>query len=68
MEDKESIDILKGLLERGVLTPKEEEAVCSAIGVLSWTTLAESRLKGLKDQIMHRYFLILVIFSIVPKI
>lgn len=50
MKDKESIEILKGLLERGVLTPKEEEAVRSAIGVLSWTTLAESRLRGLKSR------------------
>lgn len=50
MKDKESIEILKGLLERGVLTPEEEEAVRSAIGVLSWTTLAESRIKGLKGR------------------
>lgn len=50
MEDKKSIEILKGLLERGVLTPEEEEAVRSAIGVLSWTTLSESRLKGLKEK------------------
>lgn len=50
MKDKEAIEILKGLLERGVLTPEEEEAVRSAIGVLSWTTLAESRMKGLKEK------------------
>ncbi|OGZ19480.1 MAG: hypothetical protein A2494_01775 [Candidatus Lloydbacteria bacterium RIFOXYC12_FULL_46_25] len=50
MEDKKSIEILKGLLERGVLVPEEEEAVRSAIGVLSWTTLSESRLKGLKEK------------------
>ena len=50
MKDKESIEILKSLLERGVLTAEEEEAVRSAIGVLSWTTLAESRMKGLKSR------------------
>ena len=48
MNDKETIAVLQGLLERGVLTPEESEAVRSAIGVLSWTALAESRIKGLR--------------------
>lgn len=50
MKDKEAIEVLKGLLERGVLTLEEVEAVRSAIGVLSWTTLSESRMKGLKEK------------------
>ena len=43
MNDKETIAVLQGLLERG-------EAVRSAIGVLSWTALAESRIKGLREK------------------
>ena len=50
MNDKETIAILQRLLERGVLTPEESEAVRSAVGVLSWTTLADSRIKGLKEK------------------
>lgn len=48
MDDKKAIAVLLGLVEKGVLNEEETEAVRSAIGVLSWTSLAESRLKNLK--------------------
>lgn len=50
MNDKEAIEILQRLLERGVLTPEESEAVRDSIGVLSWTKLAESSMKGVKEK------------------
>ena len=48
MEDKEAIDFLMQLLEKYPLAEKEREAVRSAIGILSWTKLAEGRIKSLK--------------------
>ena len=45
MEDQKAIEVLKGLLEKHPLTAEEKEAVMAAIGVLSWTTLAKSRIK-----------------------
>jgi hypothetical protein len=50
MNDKETIEILKKLLARCVLIPEEEDAVRSAIGILSWSKLAESGMKGLKEK------------------
>ncbi|KKU79267.1 MAG: hypothetical protein UY04_C0013G0012 [Parcubacteria group bacterium GW2011_GWA2_47_7] len=48
MDDKKAAEILLMLIEKGVLNEEEMEAVRSAVGVLSWTSLAESRLKNLK--------------------
>jgi len=48
IDDKKAIAVLFGLIKRGVLSSEEEEAVRDAIGILSWTSLAESRLKSLK--------------------
>ena len=50
MKDKETIRVLMRLLDRGVLNPDEADAVRSAIGVLSWTTLADSRIEMLKKK------------------
>jgi hypothetical protein len=50
MKDKEAIVVLQGLIARKVLTIEEEEAVRSAIGILSWTSLAESGIKRLKEK------------------
>lgn len=50
MKDKEAIVVLQGLIARKVLTTEEEEAVRSAIGILSWTSLAESGIKRLKEK------------------
>lgn len=55
MTDKESIVVLQSLIERKVLTSEEEEAVRSAIGILSWTSLAESGIKRLKERREHRF-------------
>jgi hypothetical protein len=50
MKDKEAIVVLQGLIARKVLTIEEEEAVRSAIGILSWTSLAKSGIKRLKEK------------------
>lgn len=48
MDDKKTIEVLSDLLKKGILNEEEDEAVRSAIGILSWTSLAESRIKALK--------------------
>jgi hypothetical protein len=48
MEYREAIEILKSLLNRYTFTAKEQEAVMTAIGILSWTSLSKSRLKTQK--------------------
>jgi len=48
MEYKEAMAILQALLERHQLGAEEKEAVVTAIGVLSWASLSESRLKAQK--------------------
>lgn len=46
MEHKEAADILINLINAKKLDSKEEQAVLTAIGVLAWTKLAESRIKN----------------------
>ncbi len=41
---------MKGLLDRHPLDAEEKEAVMTAIGVLSWGTLAKSKLKAQKSK------------------
>jgi hypothetical protein len=48
MEYKEAIEILKDLLKKHPLDEKEKEAVMTALGVLSWGGLYESKLKDRK--------------------
>jgi len=48
MNDKKAIEVLARLLEKGILSDEEQEAVRSAIGILSWSKLGESRIKTLK--------------------
>jgi len=48
MEYQKVISILKGLLNRHPLDAEEKEAVTTAIGVLSWGSLAQGRLKAQK--------------------
>jgi hypothetical protein len=48
MEYQEAITILKNLLEKHPLDDKEKEAVMTALGVLSWGGLYESKLKERK--------------------
>jgi hypothetical protein len=45
---KEAIEILKDLLKKHPLDEKEKEAVMTALGVLSWGGLYESKLKDRK--------------------
>ena len=48
MEYVNAIVILKSLLDKHPLNHKEKEAVMTAIGVLSWGSLAKSKIKALK--------------------
>ena len=48
MEYQEAIAVLKDLLDRHSLDAEEKEAVMTAIGVLSWGSLAKSRIKAQK--------------------
>ena len=48
MEYQRAIDVLKSLYERHPLSAEEKEAVMTAIGVLSWGSLAKSKIKALK--------------------
>ena len=48
MEPKEAIEILQKMLEKESLTDKEKEAITTAMGMLSWTSLARSSLKARK--------------------
>ena len=50
MDDKKAAAILMGMLEKYLLDDEEKEAVKSAIGILSWTSLSKSRLKAIKDK------------------
>jgi hypothetical protein len=50
MDDKKSVEVLIGLLKKYSLTSEEKEAVESAIGILSWTSLAQTRLKARKEK------------------
>lgn len=51
MDDKKAADILIGLLEKYSFSKEEQEAVQSAIGILSWTSLAKSRIKNKKEKL-----------------
>jgi hypothetical protein len=50
MEYQKAIDILISLLNKHSLDAEEKEAVNTAIGVLSWGSLARSRIKALKTK------------------
>ena len=48
MEYQKAIAILKNLIEKQSLDAEEKEALMTAIGVLSWGSLAKSKIKALK--------------------
>lgn len=50
MDHKKAITILMGLLKNRSLTEEEKEAVSTAIGFFSWTSLAKNRLKARKEK------------------
>ena len=51
MDDKKAAAILMGLLDNPALSGKEKEAVKAAIGILSWTSLSQSRIKARKAKL-----------------
>lgn len=48
MDHKQALNILIKILEKYSFAAEEKEAIMTAIGILSWTTLSESRLKAIK--------------------
>lgn len=48
MDYQKAIAILQSLLEKHPLDDEEKEAIMTAIGMLSWGSLAASRLKAKK--------------------
>ena len=47
MEDKEAIEILMRMLERGSLSSEEKAAIETAVGALGWTKLGAQRIKNI---------------------
>jgi len=50
MDDKKAAEILMELLKKYPLNNEEKEAIESAIGLFSWTSLAKSRMNSLKKK------------------
>ena len=48
MSDKQAIGILSGMLDTYPLEESEVRAIKTAIGILSWSTLIEGRMKSIK--------------------
>lgn len=48
MESKQAVNILIKMLESHSFSAEEDEAVKTAIGILSWTMLSDSRMKDQK--------------------
>ena len=48
MEQQKAILILKNLLDKPSLSAEEKEAIITAIGILSWTSLSKNRIKAHK--------------------
>lgn len=55
MDDKKAAEVLIGLLKKHSLTGEEKEAVKNAIGILSWTSLAQSRVKMRKEKLSKQF-------------
>ena len=50
MDHKETMNVLQALVKKGILTESEREAVTTAIGILSWTTLSKGVVKARKEK------------------
>lgn len=50
MEDKQAAEILIKLMQKHQFSDDEKEALHAAVGILSWTSLAGSRLKNMKEK------------------
>jgi hypothetical protein len=48
MHDKQALNVLLALRDKKCLTAEEREAISTAIGILSWTSLSEGRIKRMK--------------------
>lgn len=47
MQDKEAIEILMRMGEKYAFSEEEKEAVLTAIGILSWSALGQTRIKNI---------------------
>jgi hypothetical protein len=50
MDYKKAIEILINLQKKDSLSKDEKEAVSSAVGILSWVSLAKNRFKSHKEK------------------
>lgn len=50
MEYKEAMNVLQELVKKGILTDSEKEAVTTAIGILSWSSLSKGVVKARKEK------------------
>lgn len=50
MDHKKAITVLTGILKKHHLNEEEKEAISTAIGFFSWTSLAKNRLKARKEK------------------
>jgi hypothetical protein len=55
MDDKRAAKILMGLLDKYSLEGDEKDAVDSAIGLLSWVSLSQSRIKARKKALEKKF-------------
>ncbi|MEI7498127.1 MAG: hypothetical protein WCK11_02490 [Candidatus Falkowbacteria bacterium] len=51
MDDKKTAEILMKLIQKDILEDNEKEAIRAAIGILTWTQLAKSRIKKQQEKI-----------------
>ena len=49
MEHKKAAEVLLKLAEKPVISAEEKEAVMTAVGVLGWTSLSQSRVRNLRN-------------------
>ena len=47
MDDKKAVIILKRMLDKYSLKDEEKEAILTAVGILSWTSLSQDKIKAL---------------------
>jgi len=50
MDYKKDTDVLIKMIDKYSLEGEEKEAVLEAVGMLSWASLSQSRLKNLKEK------------------
>jgi len=48
MKDKEAVNVLTKMLDQHSFSAEEKKAIAAAIGILSWTSLADSKIKARK--------------------